>query len=137
MATRLIRVADDGALSQVPFSYRGEVGGAIGSSWKVPVLTRSLTAPDLEPESVLLTGTSVRTGVADPGDQLVNAGGSGYYRVSYPAASVDRLAGRLGDLAALERYNLVSDTWAAVTVGTGSGGRPPAAGPGPVRFGRR
>jgi puromycin-sensitive aminopeptidase len=109
----LIRVADNGELSQVPFSYRGDVGGAIGSSWRVPILTRSLAAADFDPEPVLLTGTSVRTETGNAGDQLVNAGGSGYYRVSYPAATVERLAGRLGDLAALERYNLVSDTWAA------------------------
>ena len=30
---------------------------------------------------------------------------------------VERLAGRLGDLAPLERYNLVSDTWAAALSG--------------------
>ncbi len=113
----LIRVAENGELSQVPFSYRGRAGGAIGSSWKVPVLTRSLTAADLEPETVLLAGTNVRLGTADAGDQLVNAGGSGYYRVSYPAATVERLAGRLDELAALERYNVVSDSWAAALSG--------------------
>ena len=50
-------------------------------------------------------------------DRLVNAGGSGYYRVSYPAATLERLAGTLGELAPLERYNLVSDTWAAALAG--------------------
>ena len=50
-------------------------------------------------------------------DLVVNAGGSGYYRVAYSAERVAHLAGRLGDLAPLERYNLVSDTWAATLAG--------------------
>ena len=58
--------------------------------------------------------TSVGSGA---GALVVNAGGSGYFRVSYPTAMVERLAGRLGDLDPLERYNLVSDTWAAALSG--------------------
>jgi puromycin-sensitive aminopeptidase len=112
----LVRVGDDGSLSQAPFSYRGEAGGAIGSDWQVPVLTRPLEGTDHDPLPVLLDGpgSSPATGVAG---QLVNAGGSGYYRVAYPTATVRLLAGRLGDLAPLERYNLVSDTWAAALSG--------------------
>ena len=110
----LIRVGDDGTLSQVPFSYSGDPGGAIGSAWEVPVLTRSLDGPGTEPSAALLSGSggSGGTVAAAPGS-LVNAGGSGYYRVSYPTTTVELLAGRLGDLEPLERYNLVSDTWAA------------------------
>jgi puromycin-sensitive aminopeptidase len=37
--------------------------------------------------------------------------------VAYPAATVDRLAEQLGELAPLERYNLVSDSWAAALSG--------------------
>ena len=48
---------------------------------------------------------------------VINAGGSGYYRVAYSPERVAHLAGRLGDLAPLERYNLVSDTWAATLAG--------------------
>ena len=111
----LVRVGEDGSLTQTPFSYRGEPGGAIGSAWLVPVLTRSLRDPEVDSPSILLDGTrpagdavTIRSGA-----DLVNAGGSGYYRVSYPTAMVERLAGQLAELAPLERYNLVSDTWAA------------------------
>ena len=45
----LVRVGDDGSLTQAPFSYRGEPGGAIGSDWQVPVLTRPLQAAGLDP----------------------------------------------------------------------------------------
>jgi puromycin-sensitive aminopeptidase len=49
--------------------------------------------------------------------RLVNAGGSGYYRVSYPTAMIERLSGAMGSLSPLERYNLVSDSWAAALSG--------------------
>jgi puromycin-sensitive aminopeptidase len=108
-------VGEDGALTQAPFSYRGQPGGAIGSAWLVPVLTRSLQGADEYSSPILLTGaSSAADGAGDKSDgRLVNAGGSGYYRVSYPTAMVERLAGQLTELAPLERYNLVSDTWAA------------------------
>ncbi len=80
------------------------------------MLVRPLDAPDAEPDTLLLdgaggVGSDLRPGV------LVNAGGSGYYRVAYPTPQVELLAARLGDLAPLERYNLVSDTWAATLAG--------------------
>ena len=114
----LVRVGDDGSLTQAPFSYRGEAGGAIGSDWQVPVLTRPLQPAGLDPLPILLEGS---TPVAAGGltGLVVNAGGSGYYRVSYPSAMVERLAAGVGDLANLERYNLVSDTWAAALSGRG------------------
>jgi puromycin-sensitive aminopeptidase len=117
----LVVVAEDGTLAQTPFSYRGEPGGAIGSTWLVPVLTRALDDAEVGSQPILL---GAPTRVADAaragpgaGALVVNAGGSGYFRVSYPTATVERLAGRLGDLDPLERYNLVSDTWAAALSG--------------------
>ena len=87
----LVRVGEDGSLSQTPFSYRGDPGGAIGSAWKVPVVSRSLQEGDPDPVPVLLDGTG--GGAAGTvGNRLVNAGGSGFYRVSYPSATVERLA---------------------------------------------
>jgi len=111
----LISVGDDGSLRQQPFSYSGDPGGSIGSLWQVPVLHRALAAGDHGTDSLLLTTTGHE--VADHGDQVVNAGGSGYYRVAYSPDRVAHLADHLGDLATLERYNLVSDTWAATLAG--------------------
>jgi puromycin-sensitive aminopeptidase len=123
----LVRVGDGGSLDQVPFSYQGQPGGAIGSSWQVPVLTRLLGPSDLDPLPVLLKRAGVHVdvgaGAGEPdgtsgvGDLLVNAGGSGYYRVAYPTATLARLATQLDRMAPLERYNLVSDTWAASLAG--------------------
>jgi puromycin-sensitive aminopeptidase len=115
----LVRVDEDGALTQTPFSYREAPGGSIGSAWLVPVLTRSLGDPEPDSPPILLTGNGpagVTSGKAST--KVVNAGGSGYFRVSYPTSMVTQLASRLGDLAPLERYNLVSDTWATSLSGT-------------------
>ena len=94
-------------------------GGAIGSRLAgagAPPPARRRRRPDAVP--VLLDGRPRRPGRRRRRTTgLVNAGGSGYYRVAYPAATVERLAGPLGDLAPLERYNLVSDTWAAALAG--------------------
>jgi puromycin-sensitive aminopeptidase len=109
----LIRVAEDGTLTQEPFSYQGVPGGSIGSDWLVPVLTRSVEEADVDPAPVLLDGRGSEAPADGARDRVINAGGSGYFRVAYPTAMVERLAARLGDLAPLERYNLVSDTWAA------------------------
>jgi puromycin-sensitive aminopeptidase len=114
----LVQVGEDGSLSQAPFSYRGEPGGAIGSAWQVPVLSRVLGDPTLDAQPTLLTGGGAGAPTGSGVEvRVVNAGGSGYYRVSYPTATVGRLAGRLAELEPLERYNLVSDAWAAALSG--------------------
>ncbi|MGH9078549.1 MAG: M1 family metallopeptidase, partial [Acidimicrobiales bacterium] len=115
----LLRMEEDGSLAQAAFSYQGEPGGAIGSEWQVPVLMRPLTGGDSEPVPVLMDTRDLpaETAGGDGAGLLVNAGGSGYYRVAYPTAMVELLAGRLADLTPLERYNLVSDTWAAALAG--------------------
>ena len=117
----LVRVGDDGSLHQSPFSYRGRPGGAIGSRWQVPILVRGLDSRDAASEAVLLEDSTLAGGgdVGGEKGRLVNAGGSGYYRVAYPAATLERLAGSFRELAPLERYNLVSDTWAAALAGHG------------------
>jgi puromycin-sensitive aminopeptidase len=113
----LIRLADDESLSQEPFSYRGEPGGAIGSSWQIPALVRSLSGSGGEPVPVLIGDDGAPASSLRATDPLVNAGGSGFYRVAYPTAVVERLSAILPELEPLERYNLVSDSWAAALSG--------------------
>jgi len=112
----LVTVGDDGSIAQHPFSYSGDPGGAIGSRWQIPILHRTLGAAEDWADSGLLTAPSGTVDDVD-GELLVNAGGSGYYRVAYGTGAVGRLAGRLGELSPLERYNLMSDTWAATLAG--------------------
>ncbi|MHB1717276.1 MAG: M1 family metallopeptidase [Acidimicrobiales bacterium] len=119
----LVTVEPDGALSQQPFSYRGAAGGAIGSSWEIPVLTRPLDGPGGRVDRLLLSAQPATPpapdGTPDHATVLVNAGGAGFYRVAYPPPTLDRLATDIGALEPLERYNLVSDTWAAALAGQG------------------
>ena len=108
-------------LRQEPFQYSRAAGASsIGSAWKVPVIARAIGAGDArlllgpEPEPLALAGDGPDSVV------VVNAGGSGFYRVRYTPELHLRLAGRLPDLDVLERFNLLGDTW-AVVVGLLSG----------------
>jgi puromycin-sensitive aminopeptidase len=109
-------------LSQSPFSYAPASPGtesAIGSSWQVPVLVRTLESGSGtegtgrvllggEPSKLPLPGTDA------PAAAVVNAGGWGVYRTRYTARRLATLTDGLDQLAPLERFNLVADTWALV-----------------------
>ncbi|MHB1518949.1 MAG: M1 family metallopeptidase [Acidimicrobiales bacterium] len=125
----LVTVGTDGTVAQSPFSYLDAPGGAIGAHWRIPVLTRTLDPGSGPTGSMLLEAApkplpphgdhASGEGTRDEHDQItvVNAGGSGFFRVAYPSIALDRLAGRIGELDPLERYNLVSDAWAAALAG--------------------
>ena len=129
-------------LTQEPFSLAAAAGpSSIGTRWQIPVHVRTLdgVGPASEARIMLGSPTGVVTidGVAGggggagpggaspgagPGDgahevMVVNAGGVGYFRVRYPGPHLKRLAARLGELDALERFTVLSDTWAAVVAG--------------------
>jgi puromycin-sensitive aminopeptidase len=99
----------DGFITQQPFAYGPATGAsAIGSSWKVPVWTRSLKGGEstvrlLEVEPVAIN---------DESPVVLNAGGSGYYRARYGSTETKALAHHILDLNALERAALLSDSWA-------------------------
>jgi puromycin-sensitive aminopeptidase len=103
-------------LGQDPFRYSPAHGpSAIGSTWTVPVIARTLdggearTLLGAEPEALDMTGLA-----PDAGPVVVNARGSGYYRVRYASDQHHQLAQRLDALDLLERFNLLGDTWAVV-----------------------
>ena len=111
-------------LSQERFRYLRD-GTLDDALWQVPVLLRA-TAPggevqryrtllDAHGATVELDGFGGRSG--EDGSVVVNEGGSGFYRVRYSGDLLRRLTTNLGSLSALERYNLVSDTWASVVAG--------------------
>jgi puromycin-sensitive aminopeptidase len=125
-------------LTQEPFSWLSAAEhealpdaepSAIGRDWIVPI--RVADRPlDTTPEQDGGPGP-IRAGLLGPppngsdplripvGDGLsvVNAGGSGTYRLRYQGPLFDQIASNLDSLTALERYNLVSDTWAATLAG--------------------
>ncbi|MHB8328505.1 MAG: M1 family metallopeptidase [Acidimicrobiales bacterium] len=115
------RVDGGVSLRQEPFAYAPATGpSAIGSNWRIPVLARPATAGAAAGDNdkrALLGEQPVEIDIADGATVLVNAGGSGYYRVQYQVGELHALAGALDGLDALERFNLLGDTWAAVVAG--------------------
>jgi puromycin-sensitive aminopeptidase len=104
------------AIAQSPFSYRGDADPR--ARWHVPVLVRAIVDGDVEQHRILLTDATGEISFSAPPDWVVvNDGGSGFYRVHYPPAMAQRLVAEQGRLAPLERFNLVSDAWAAVLAG--------------------
>jgi puromycin-sensitive aminopeptidase len=109
----VVRVGDDGVLSQSPFTLGPPAGpSAIGGPWSIPVVVRSLEGG--APGRQLLTEPAPLV-VAPPA--VVNAGGKGFYRTSYDPAPLAAIAGSLGTLSESERAALLGDTWALVRAG--------------------
>ncbi|MGH9017747.1 MAG: M1 family metallopeptidase [Acidimicrobiales bacterium] len=104
-------------LTQSPFVMSPASGpSAIGSDWQVPVLIHATNGA----ESRVLLGPQPAIAHLDAGADdvaVVNAGAAGFYRVHYAGDSLARLAARLPDLDALERFTVLGDTWAAVMAG--------------------
>ena len=101
-------------LRQEPFRYAsGDGPSAIGSTWKVPVIARAIgdgqarVLLDAEP-------TPVELGDGRQATVVVNAGGSGFYRVRYAPELHRALVSRFHELDLLERFNLLGDSWAVV-----------------------
>ncbi|MGH9062428.1 MAG: M1 family metallopeptidase [Acidimicrobiales bacterium] len=139
----LVSVAADGRtvqLAQRPFRYRPQGPAAAGNggsagepgppSWQVPVLLRAGLAHGEEgggsgpngrvvEARALLGPEGARVDLPGPVDWVMaNAGGSGFYRVRYDGGLLARLTdGGLSRLDALERFNLLSDTWAGTLAG--------------------
>jgi puromycin-sensitive aminopeptidase len=97
-------------LRQKRFRYDGADDKTV---WQVPIVVRS---GDGE-QRVVLGADPVSVAVAESGPIVVNAGGWGFFRVAYDDALSARNAAALPTFTELERYNLVSDAWAATLSG--------------------
>jgi puromycin-sensitive aminopeptidase len=117
----LITVQTEGrevVLSQQLFQYLQD--GADGSRlWHVPIFLKARTAKGLHTQTALLTDGEMRIELPAPPEWVVvNAGGHGFYRVRYAPDLLSRLTTNLQEnLSAVERFNLVNDTWAAALAG--------------------
>jgi puromycin-sensitive aminopeptidase len=103
------------------FRYQ-RAGGDDATRWSIPMLVRAV--PGGAPaDPVLLDDedTDVTTGhggaTGDGRLVVANAGGEGFYRVSYPEGWPERLVAT-GALSPRERFVLVDDAWAGVVAGT-------------------
>ena len=116
----LVQVGDDGSLPSRPSPTAASPVGAIGSQWQVPILFRDLGVRDATSEALLLEEPTLpgsRSGVAREKRAARQRRRFGLLPGFVPRRDLERLAGGLGELAPLERYNLVSDTWAAALAG--------------------
>jgi len=101
-------------LSQEHFRY---LGGGEGR-WQIPVGVRASVRGETVHRKVLLTEKETTIDLGGPVDwTVVNEDGWGFYRVRYEAGLREQLTADLDRLSALERFGLVSDTWAAVLAG--------------------
>ncbi len=89
--------------------------------WQVPVLLRASVDGKVGTRKLLLAEgvATIEFGDSKVDWVVVNAGGSGFYRTRYSAELLRQLTADLdaAQLSAVERFNLVSDTWAAVWAG--------------------
>ena len=102
-------------LRQSRFGY-GEVGHA---TWHVPIIVRAQVGLETVERRLLLEDSEATIDLGGtPAWVVVNAGGHGFYRVSYDKALREALSVRALDvLSEAERYGLVDDTWSAVLAG--------------------
>ena len=84
--------------------------------WMIPVNLRYETSSGVKTKWVLLDKheKSIHLG-KDVKWVVANAGGTGFYRTSYATPLTSKIS--VKDLSAVERFNLVSDTWACVRAG--------------------
>jgi puromycin-sensitive aminopeptidase len=108
----------DVIISQQIFRYLQD-GSDQDRRWQVPVFLRARTTNGDHTQTALLTGNELRISLpAQPEWVVANAGGHGFYRVRYSQELLERLTANLYEnLSAVERFNLVNDTWAAAQAG--------------------
>lgn len=100
---------ENGVITQEPFAYGPAKGeSAIGSSWLVPLFTRSLNGGA---KTRHLLGSQPLP-IHDEAPVVVNAEGAGVFRSRYGAAEMAALAARTNELDSLEFFTLFADTWA-------------------------
>ncbi len=83
--------------------------------WDVPIQMRGVVDGEPFERKVLLTEDEMVVTIDGNVDYMVaNAGGHGFYRTRYSEELFAGLLGHLDTLNDIERYSLVSDTWAMV-----------------------
>jgi puromycin-sensitive aminopeptidase len=88
------------------------------STWQVPIQVRITARGKAGTHRLLLTDRDASVPVPDGFESaLVNEGGHGFYRVRYEPPLLERLLQAPEKLAAVERFNLVNDAWAATVAG--------------------
>ncbi|MEX2653919.1 MAG: M1 family metallopeptidase [Acidimicrobiia bacterium] len=86
--------------------------------WKIPVQIRGASGGKPFEKKTLFETSSTLVEIEGPVDwAVVNAGGHGFYRVTYSEPLAKALRANIDELDDNERYVLISDTWAMVESG--------------------
>jgi puromycin-sensitive aminopeptidase len=116
----LITVEPNGTdlkVSQRRFSYLGGETDA-GQRWRIPVVLRAAVKHGYVERRLLLDGDTAAVSLPVKADWVVaNSGGTGFYRVRYAPALLKKLAGAVAKIAPIERFNLLSDSFALAQAG--------------------
>jgi puromycin-sensitive aminopeptidase len=114
----LVTVEPDGPglrLSQRRFTY---LEGTSEGQWRVPVLLRASVKRGIVEKHLLLEERELAVPLpAAPDWVVVNAGGPGFYRMRYAAPLLKKLLGALARVTPIDRFNLVSDSFALAQAG--------------------
>ena len=105
-------------LSQRIFRYLQD-GSDEDRTWHVPIFLRAGGKSGVVEKTILMTDREQVVELADDAEWVVvNAGGHGFYRVRYGSDLLAALKPCWHDrLSAVERFNLVNDTWTAALAG--------------------
>jgi puromycin-sensitive aminopeptidase len=99
--------------------FYSEPGVQSGETWPVPVVLRYGTADGQvkEQRALLRAAEDVVELPVEPAWVCGNGGNTGFYRVAYDGAALERLTGALPLLQPSERVSLLADSWAQVRAG--------------------
>ena len=105
-------------LSQQPFKFLSEAVDG-NTLWPVPLTVRAKTASGVTTRKLLLDSKAQTVYLGERLEWVVvNAGGSGFYRVRYSPRLLQQLTADVQNtLSVIERFNLVNDTWSCVRAG--------------------
>jgi len=117
----------DLVLSQQRFTYLPAAAGELSAEeqeqekaqrWQVPIQLQVTARGQATTQRLLLTEAETRLALPQGFESvLVNEGGHGFYRVRYQPGLLERILNAPERLTGIERFNLVSDAWAAVVAG--------------------
>jgi puromycin-sensitive aminopeptidase len=105
-------------LTQRPFRFIAEEG--LNTRWPIPVTMRVTGADGQSEIKKFVLDTDEQTVFVGKGykNVVVNAGGTGFFRVTYSPSLASKLTADVQNtLTVIERFNLVNDTWASVRAG--------------------
>ena len=104
-------------LSQRRFQYLGGETDS-GQRWRIPVVLRAAVKRGYVERRLLLDGEAASVELPAKADWIVvNSGGHGFYRVRYGPALLKKLAHAAMKIAPIERFNLLSDSFALAQAG--------------------